>query len=283
MAWNGSGTFSRTNGVHTGTGVWADDKAAGAKILASRHDTHDQDVATGINACLTKNGENTPSAHLSYLNTQSYVSSTGGSSNAYTVTLSPAATAYYSGMTLRVIWNHTNTGAATLNVNGLGAKDIRRMTGQVLIGDECPNGTSAVLVYNGSEFILLTESPRMPIGPFSYTFDIIANMNVDLVVGSYSSGVTGIYIPGGKVATAISVKLAAAQSVSAGTMTLTLYVNSVSTSKSITLTTGQGRAANLTSAHGINNGDVVGIRMQTDGSFAGSTTITNLAAYLWVY
>lgn len=58
MAWNGSGAFSRTDGTHTGTTVWNLNKVAGTKINVAPHDTHDQDLATGINACLAKNGEN---------------------------------------------------------------------------------------------------------------------------------------------------------------------------------------------------------------------------------
>lgn len=64
MAWNGSGTFSRTNGTHTGSSTWVQDRDAGNYILASRHDTHDQDLADGIGACLTKNNETKPTAHF---------------------------------------------------------------------------------------------------------------------------------------------------------------------------------------------------------------------------
>jgi len=64
MAWNGSGTFSRTNGTHTGSSTWVQDRDAGDYILASRHDTHDQDLADGIGACLTKNNESKPTAHF---------------------------------------------------------------------------------------------------------------------------------------------------------------------------------------------------------------------------
>lgn len=62
MAWDGNGTFSRTNGTHTGSTTWVQDRDAGAYILAGRHDTHDQDLADGINACLTKNNETKPTA-----------------------------------------------------------------------------------------------------------------------------------------------------------------------------------------------------------------------------
>ena len=64
MAWNGSGTFSRTNGTHTGSSTWVQDRDAGDYILASRHDTHDQDLADGIGACITKNNESKPTAHF---------------------------------------------------------------------------------------------------------------------------------------------------------------------------------------------------------------------------
>lgn len=79
MAWNGSGTFSRTNGVNTGTTVWQDDAAAATKIRADYHDTHDQDIATGINACLAKNGENNMTGPLN-MGSQKIQSLAAGSS-----------------------------------------------------------------------------------------------------------------------------------------------------------------------------------------------------------
>ena len=64
MGWSG-GVFTRTNGVYSGATVWASDKAALINIVATRHDTHDQDLAQGINACLLKDGTNAASANLS--------------------------------------------------------------------------------------------------------------------------------------------------------------------------------------------------------------------------
>jgi len=63
MAWS-AGLFSRTNGVNVGTDAWAQDKAAGVKIVTSRHDAHDQDLAAGINNCLTKDGQNEATANI---------------------------------------------------------------------------------------------------------------------------------------------------------------------------------------------------------------------------
>lgn len=64
MPWSGGGAFTRTNGFNTGAGTWASDKAGGIKIVAGRHDTHDQDLADGINAALAKNGENAATGNL---------------------------------------------------------------------------------------------------------------------------------------------------------------------------------------------------------------------------
>ena len=64
MSWNGSGVFTRTNGVNNGETVWSDDKAQSVKIVATRHDTHDQDLASGINNCLAKDGQNAMTGNL---------------------------------------------------------------------------------------------------------------------------------------------------------------------------------------------------------------------------
>lgn len=64
MGWSGTGSFTRTNGVNTGAALWQDDADAGTKILDTRHDTHDQDLADGIEACLAKNGENAMTGDL---------------------------------------------------------------------------------------------------------------------------------------------------------------------------------------------------------------------------
>lgn len=64
MPWNGSGDFTRTNSDHTGPTTWTQDKDGSIKITAARHDSHDQDLADGIKACLAKNGENAMTGDL---------------------------------------------------------------------------------------------------------------------------------------------------------------------------------------------------------------------------
>ena len=63
MPWTGS-TYIRTDGTYNGQTVWFENFSNNIKIVYSRHDTHDQDIADGITACLNKNGANTPSTNL---------------------------------------------------------------------------------------------------------------------------------------------------------------------------------------------------------------------------
>lgn len=57
MAWSG-GAFTRIGGATH----WVDDKNAAINIVASRHDTNDEDLATGINFCLNRDGTSRPTA-----------------------------------------------------------------------------------------------------------------------------------------------------------------------------------------------------------------------------
>jgi hypothetical protein len=144
MGWSG-GTYTKGN---AGSGGWAGDASLGIGIEASRHDTQDNDFATGINNCLTKDGQNTPTANLGmggYKHTgvgnataaDEYLSygqlldvskavTTAGTVPNYTVTLTPAPAAYVDGMSFCIqIHSTLNVSGATLDVNGLGAKDLK--------------------------------------------------------------------------------------------------------------------------------------------------------------
>lgn len=59
MGWSG-GSYSKGN---AGTGGWAGDASAGIGIEAGRHDTQDNDFATGINQCINKDGSNSFTAN----------------------------------------------------------------------------------------------------------------------------------------------------------------------------------------------------------------------------
>ena len=52
-----------------------------------------------------------------------------GSANTYTIILNPAPASYKEGMAVAVKINVTNTGASTININGLGPKSISKANG----------------------------------------------------------------------------------------------------------------------------------------------------------
>lgn len=63
MPRNGTtGVFTRTDGTRTGTTVWTQAKNAAVKIVSGGHDTHDQDIATALNDCLTQDNKIKPTA-----------------------------------------------------------------------------------------------------------------------------------------------------------------------------------------------------------------------------
>ncbi len=181
MAWDGSGSFIRTNGTNSGGTLWTADRDAGTAILASRHDTHDEDLANGLENCVARDGQNAASADLpmggfkhtgvgdgsalthypsvkQIQNTTFSNATSGGAANAYTASLSPAPGALTSGLSFVLIPNHTNTGAATLNLNSLGATPIRRGTGgTVLVAGDIVSSVPIQLYYNGSAFVILGQ------------------------------------------------------------------------------------------------------------------------------
>lgn len=99
MVWSG-GTYTKGN---AGTGGWTGDASLGIGIEAGRHDTQDNDFATGINQCLNKDGSNAATGNLNL----------GGFkiTNMGTGTLSNDAT------TLAQVQSGINTQSTTLSIS----------------------------------------------------------------------------------------------------------------------------------------------------------------------
>lgn len=183
MPRNGSGTYTRTNGVNSGSTTWQLDRDQGAKILASRHDTHDQDIADAMTASIAKDGQTTPTANLpmggfkhtsvadatarnQYAaagqiqdNELVWCGASTGSSSAYAITASPTIAALVTGMRLSFNANHTNTGASTLAVNGISAVNIKLRDGTTdPVAGDIVSGDVYEVLYDGTAFILLNPS-----------------------------------------------------------------------------------------------------------------------------
>jgi len=143
MGWSG-GTYSKGNSA---TGGWAGDASLGIGIEAGRHDTQDNDFATGINNCIAKDGQNAATAdlpmgafkHINVANATArnnyaavgqvqdgdfiWLGTAGGTATALTASATPDITAYKAGQKFRLITASGSTGstatAHTLAIDGL--------------------------------------------------------------------------------------------------------------------------------------------------------------------
>ena len=180
MGWSG-GTFTRTNGTHTGTSVWQQDRDAGTKIVADRHDTNDNDLATGINSCINKDGSNAftgaanlgsqkitaladGTAHTDGINAGQiqdggliFQATDSGSANTYAIALTPAVTAYVAGQVFHFKAANASSGASTLNVNGLGAKNIKKKNDQDIAAGDIEQNAIVSVIYDGTSFQMLSQ------------------------------------------------------------------------------------------------------------------------------
>ncbi len=185
MPWSG-GSFTRTNGVHTGATLWAQDRDAGTKILATRHDTHDQDLADGINSTLEKSGSNAATGNLNIgsnrltavadgtaktdaatvnqiqSNAPAFQATDTGTANAYVIALSPAVTAYAAGQAFTFKAGAASTTASTLNVNGLGTKAIKKLHDQDIASGDIESGSIVTVVYDGTNFQMTSQVATTP-------------------------------------------------------------------------------------------------------------------------
>lgn len=172
MAWSG-GTFTRTNGVYTGATVWAQDSAASVKIVYDRHDTHDQDIATGINSCINKNGQNSPTANISWgsFKITSLADGTAASDAAnYGQTVTAAA---WDGSALLTLTRSTGNITATL-----GSGDVSTALGYTPAQDAITPTTK-----NANYTLALADRSLIKTDTTAYAWTIPPNSSVAFPVG----------------------------------------------------------------------------------------------------
>lgn len=176
MAFNGAGLYNR---VHS----WAQDALNSLNISSSRMDAEFNEIKGALESCVIRDGQNQASANLpmgGFRHTAvgtasardqygqvgqiqdtgySYGGTAGGTANALTIAVTPAITALVAGQTLRFIVGLTNTGAATLALNGLAATAIVKEGGAALVAGDLPIGTVVQVTYGGTNFLLHRTTP----------------------------------------------------------------------------------------------------------------------------
>jgi hypothetical protein len=98
------------------------------------------------------------------LTSSDWCGTSGGSANAQTLTPASALEAYVTGQSFRFLAGFTNTGAATMNISGLGAVNIfaKSATGPVaLLGGEIVAGNEVAITFDGTQF-QLEDVPAFP-------------------------------------------------------------------------------------------------------------------------
>ncbi|NPT50717.1 hypothetical protein GNZ10_13515 [Ralstonia sp. 3N] len=169
MARDGSGNYSLPSGnpvvpnTVISSGGWANPTLS--------------DIAAALTASIAKDGQTVPTANLpmgnfrhtnvaNALNRNDYaaagqvqdsafetLSSVSGT-NAITANSAPAITTYTAGQCFRFVSAGANTGAVTLNINGLGAKNVTKNGATALASGDIPSGAVVQVVYDGTQFQL---------------------------------------------------------------------------------------------------------------------------------
>jgi hypothetical protein len=169
MSYNGSGTFNINT---TGQPV-----VSGTVISSTAFNALTADLANGLTTALTKDGQSTPTANIGMgnfkitnlgaatlstdavrygqlqSNADKLLTVTG--TDTLTATSSPALTAYAAGNMFSFVVANTNTGAVTINIDGLGAKSITRTGSTALVAGDMVANQVALIAYDGTRFQLL--------------------------------------------------------------------------------------------------------------------------------
>ena len=170
MSYNGSGTFNINS---AGQPV-----VSGTVISSTAFNALTADLGTGLTTALTKDGQTTPTANipmgtykitnlgagtvatdavrlgqLQNFSTGTLITVAG--TDTITGTVSPSLTAYTAGQIFSFVVGTTNTGAVTLNIDGLGAKAVTRTGAIALVAGGMVTGQVALVEYDGTRFQLL--------------------------------------------------------------------------------------------------------------------------------
>ena len=197
MSFDGNGTFNQaTTPVVSGT-----------VISSTNYNSQNTDFANGLSNVICKDGQTTIAANLpmaGYRHTgvgnagarNDYAAAgqvqdgafiwcgtAGGTADALTLTPSPAITAYATGQVFRFkAGSSANTGAATVAVSGLTAKDIQN-AGSALTAGAVAAGKWYTILYDGTNFQLQSFAISSSVVTSGVTFT-----NTDRILGRDSSG-----------------------------------------------------------------------------------------------
>ena len=253
MSYNGSGTFQ----INTA----GQPVVAGTVISSTAFNSLTADLANGLSTAITKDGQTTVTNNIPMAgfkitglgaatvgtDAARYSQIQGGTDKLITVTgtdtltgsLTPALTAYAAGNQFSFVVANTNTGAVTINIDGVGSKSITRTGSTALVAGDMVAGQVVLIEYDGTRFQLLNGN--------SFT-----NLNVsgnETIGGTLTYG--GVTLTNAVTGTG---KMVLDTSPTVNNPTVTNYVESVvaigtvTSSNTIALTNGTVQTATLTAS-----------------------------------
>jgi hypothetical protein len=172
MSFNGSGSFL----INTA----GQPVVSGTVISSTAFNALTADLATGLSTCITKDGQTTVTANIPMANYKftglgagsaaadsanlSQVQSTvvkllASVSGTDTITAvgSPTVAAYAAGQMFYFVAAGDNTGAVTINIDSLGAKNVTRDGSVALAAGDIKSGEVVVIVYDGTRFQVVSQ------------------------------------------------------------------------------------------------------------------------------
>jgi hypothetical protein len=253
LSYNGSGTFQ----INTA----GQPVVAGTVISSTAFNSLTADLANGLSTAITKDGQTTVTNNIPMAgfkitglgaatvgtDAARYSQIQGGTDKLITVTgtdtltgsLTPALTAYAAGNQFSFVVANTNTGAVTINIDGVGSKSITRTGSTALVAGDMVAGQVVLIEYDGTRFQLLNGN--------SFT-----NLNVsgnETIGGTLTYG--GVTLTNAVTGTG---KMVLDTSPTVNNPTVTNYVESVvaigtvTSSNTIALTNGTVQTATLTAS-----------------------------------
>jgi hypothetical protein len=169
MPRNGSGSYTLPAGNPVTTGTTISSSWANSTL---------SDIATALTNSLAKDGQTTPTANLpmgtykltglgagsaatdsvnlaQVQNGAATLLSSVSGADTITAVANPTLTAYATGNTFRFTSVGANTGAVTINIDSLGAKDLKKFGSTALAAGDIPSGAAVEIYYDGTQFQLI--------------------------------------------------------------------------------------------------------------------------------
>lgn len=174
IPFNGVGVFQRLYN-------WFNDYTNGIDIDPTRMDNDTNDIANGLTNCVTRDGQSAATADLPMASFKHLIvgnaalrnqyaaagqvqdsafqwGGTSAGTNTITFNTTPNISAYAAGQSFLFLAGGSNTGATTVNISGIGAKNITKNGTNPLVAGDIISGATYRIEYDGTQFQLMNRS-----------------------------------------------------------------------------------------------------------------------------